>query len=119
VSLKVELKPHERLIIGSCVVTNSDQRTRLFIDGSAPIRILVHERREAIEICRGAGLELCLASGKQRVAQSEHQPAISRPCLQDFELTLRPDWEPLGLLEYVCEENNRCAGGKCRSSENP
>jgi len=37
VSLKVELKPHERLIIGNCVVTNSDQRTRLFIDGSAPI----------------------------------------------------------------------------------
>jgi flagellar protein FlbT len=36
-SLKVELKPHERLIIGSCVVTNSDQRTRLFIDGTAPI----------------------------------------------------------------------------------
>ena len=36
-SLKVELKPHERLIIGSCVITNSDQRTRLFIDGSAPI----------------------------------------------------------------------------------
>ena len=36
-SLKVELKPHERLIIGNCVVTNSDQRTRLFIDGSAPI----------------------------------------------------------------------------------
>ena len=36
-SLKVELKPHERIIIGNCVVTNSDQRTRLFIDGSAPI----------------------------------------------------------------------------------
>lgn len=36
-SLKVELKPHERLIIGNCVVTNSDQRTRLFIDGRAPV----------------------------------------------------------------------------------
>ncbi|WP_417309577.1 flagellar biosynthesis repressor FlbT [Devosia sp.] len=36
-SLKVELKPGERLIIGQCVVTNSDQRTRLFIDGKAPI----------------------------------------------------------------------------------
>jgi flagellar biosynthesis repressor protein FlbT len=36
-SLKVELKPHERLIIGNCVVTNSDQRTRLFIDGKAPV----------------------------------------------------------------------------------
>jgi len=36
-SLKVELKPNERLIIGDCVITNSDQRTRLFIDGKAPI----------------------------------------------------------------------------------
>lgn len=36
-SLKVELKPNERLIIGNCVVTNSDQRTRLFIEGKAPV----------------------------------------------------------------------------------
>jgi flagellar protein FlbT len=36
-SLKVELKPGERLIVGNCVITNSDQRTRLFIDGRAPI----------------------------------------------------------------------------------
>ncbi|WP_029040896.1 flagellar biosynthesis repressor FlbT [Cucumibacter marinus] len=36
-SLKVELKPGERLIIGDCVVTNSDQRTRLYIDGKVPI----------------------------------------------------------------------------------
>ena len=32
-ALKIELKPHERIIIGSCVVTNTDQRTRLLIDG--------------------------------------------------------------------------------------
>lgn len=36
-SLKVELKPHERIIVGNCVITNSDQRTRLFIDGKAPV----------------------------------------------------------------------------------
>jgi flagellar protein FlbT len=36
-SLKVELKPHERLIVGNCVITNADQRTRLFIDGKAPV----------------------------------------------------------------------------------
>ena len=30
-SLKVELKPGERLLVGNCVITNSDQRTRLFI----------------------------------------------------------------------------------------
>jgi len=32
-ALKVELKAHERIIIGSCVITNTDQRARLLIDG--------------------------------------------------------------------------------------
>ena len=36
-ALKVELKPGERILIGDCVVTNSDQRTRLLIEGAAPI----------------------------------------------------------------------------------
>ena len=35
--LKVELKPGERLIIGECVITNGDQRTRLHVEGQAPI----------------------------------------------------------------------------------
>jgi flagellar protein FlbT len=35
--LKVELKPGERIIIGESVVTNGDQRTRLLIEGTAPI----------------------------------------------------------------------------------
>jgi len=36
-ALKVELKPGERIILGDCVITNHDQRTRLLIEGSAPI----------------------------------------------------------------------------------
>ena len=32
-ALKVELKPHERIIIGNCVITNADQRARLLIEG--------------------------------------------------------------------------------------
>ena len=36
-ALKVELKPGERVIIGDCVVTNADQRTRLLIEGETPI----------------------------------------------------------------------------------
>jgi flagellar protein FlbT len=36
-SLKVELKPGEKLLIGNCVVTNGEQRARLFIDGRVPI----------------------------------------------------------------------------------
>jgi flagellar biosynthesis repressor protein FlbT len=35
--LKVELKPGERILIGDCVITNADQRTRLIIEGEAPI----------------------------------------------------------------------------------
>ncbi len=32
-ALKVELKPHERIIVGSCVITNTDQRAKLLIEG--------------------------------------------------------------------------------------
>ena len=35
--LKVELRPGERIIIGDSIVTNDDQRTRLIIEGDAPI----------------------------------------------------------------------------------
>ena len=36
-ALKVELRPGEKLLVGQCIITNSDQRSRLFIEGSAPI----------------------------------------------------------------------------------
>jgi flagellar protein FlbT len=36
-ALKVELKPGERILIGESVVTNAEQRTRLLIEGTAPI----------------------------------------------------------------------------------
>lgn len=32
-ALKVELKPNEKIIIGSCVITNTDQRARLLVEG--------------------------------------------------------------------------------------
>ena len=36
-ALKVELKAGERLIVGDCIITNTDQRARLLIDGDTPI----------------------------------------------------------------------------------
>jgi flagellar biosynthesis repressor protein FlbT len=36
-ALKVELKPGERIILGDCVITNDEQRTRLSIEGQMPI----------------------------------------------------------------------------------
>ena len=43
---------------------------------------------------------------------------FTQPFSQDFKMTLHADWEEAtGLLEYVCEENNRCSGGKCAEKE--
>lgn len=36
-ALKVELKPFERIIIGTSVVTNGEHRTRLYVEGDSPI----------------------------------------------------------------------------------
>lgn len=36
-SLRVELKPFERIVIGGSVITNSDTKTAFLIDGDAPI----------------------------------------------------------------------------------
>lgn len=36
-ALKVELKPGERIVIGDCVITNSERRATFLIDGKAPI----------------------------------------------------------------------------------
>jgi flagellar biosynthesis repressor protein FlbT len=36
-TLKVELKPNERIIVGTAVIRNGDSRARLFIEGEAPI----------------------------------------------------------------------------------
>ncbi|MDQ0473058.1 flagellar biosynthesis repressor FlbT [Labrys wisconsinensis] len=36
-SLKVELKPGERIILGDCLITNEGGRTKLMIDGKAPL----------------------------------------------------------------------------------
>lgn len=36
-ALVIDLKPKERIIIGNAVITNDNQRTRLHIEGEAPI----------------------------------------------------------------------------------
>ncbi len=35
--LRVELKPFERIVIGDCVLINSDTRASFLIDGEAPV----------------------------------------------------------------------------------
>jgi len=35
--LKIELKPHESIIIGEALITNDHERTRFYIEGNVPI----------------------------------------------------------------------------------
>jgi len=37
VALKVELKPHEKIVVGSVIIQNGDTRARLLIEGEAAI----------------------------------------------------------------------------------
>lgn len=39
---------------------------------------------------------------------------FTKPFSQQFGMKRHPTWK---ILEFVCEENNRCEGGKCVSSE--
>ena len=35
--LKIELKPHESIIVGDALITNDNERTRFYIEGAVPI----------------------------------------------------------------------------------
>ena len=37
---------------------------------------------------------------------------FTKPWSQEFEIIAKPEWDKIGLFEYVCD-NNRCPGGKC------
>ena len=41
---------------------------------------------------------------------------FTKPWTQEFQIVAKPEWDKVGLFEYVCEENNRCPGGKCQGN---
>jgi hypothetical protein len=38
---------------------------------------------------------------------------FTAPWSETFVMRARPEWEKVGLYEFVCAENNRCPGGNC------
>ena len=42
---------------------------------------------------------------------------FTAPWSQEFQIVAKPEWDAAGLYEYVCEDNNRCPGGKCGDEE--
>ena len=42
---------------------------------------------------------------------------FTKPWSVQWEMKRHPEWDKIGLYEMVCNENNRCEGGKCRDSK--
>jgi hypothetical protein len=40
---------------------------------------------------------------------------FTKPWSVQWQMKRHPEWEKTGLYEMVCNENNRCEGGKCKS----
>jgi flagellar protein FlbT len=103
-ALKVELKPNERIIVGSAVIRNGEQRTRFFIEGDAPIL-----REKDILTPRTAespAQKIYLAVQLMYLQDdlSSHNK-IYFPLVRDF-LTAAPSAMPL-----IAEINNRILSG--------
>jgi flagellar protein FlbT len=75
-ALKVELKPGEKLIVGGCVITNSDQRTRLTIDGRLPILrekdILTSDKADTPAKLVYLAVQLMYLQGSFQAARTEY-----------------------------------------------
>ena len=68
-ALRIELKPGERILIGECVITNSDQRARFVVDGRTPIlreKDIMTAKRADTPAKPGAARRRNLSSGSER-----------------------------------------------------
>jgi len=103
-ALKVELKPHERIIVGQVVIRNDEQRTRFFIEGDAPIL-----REKDILTAATADTpakKIYLAIQLMYLTQDPtHQHEAYFELVRDF-LAAAPS-----SLSYVHEINNRILSG--------
>ena len=54
--LKIELKPHESIIIGESLITNDGERTRFYIEGNVPILREIHSPRKRSQHALQEGL---------------------------------------------------------------
>lgn len=103
-TLKVELKPGERIIVGTAVIRNGDNRARFFIEGEAPILrekdILTAASADTPAKKIYLAVQLMYLSGD---LSAHHE--FYFPLVQDF-LNAAPSSLPL-----IAEINNRILAG--------
>jgi flagellar protein FlbT len=104
-ALKVELKPGEKIIIGTVAIRNGDNRARLFIEGQAPILrekdILNQESADSPAKLIYFAVQLMYVEGS---IEKHHE--LYFKCVQDFVMAA-PSATPL-----IMEINNRILSGE-------
>lgn len=104
-ALKVELKPNEKIIIGSCVITNTEQRAKLLIEGE---RIPILREKDILtpDTADTAAKLLYLAVQLMYISQDpqDHHP-VYFDLMRDL-LTAMPS-----AAAYVQEINNHILSG--------
>lgn len=103
-ALKVELKPGEKIIIGTVALRNGDSRARFFIEGQAPILrerdILSAEQADSPGKLIYFAVQLMYVEG----SIEKHHDMYFR-CVQDF-VSAAPSATPI-----IMEINNRILSG--------
>ncbi len=103
-ALKVELKPGEKIIIGTVALRNGDSRARFFIEGQAPILrekdILTTETANSPARLIYFAVQLMYVQGS---IEKHHD--LYFKCVQDF-VTAAPSATPI-----IMEINNRILSG--------
>jgi flagellar protein FlbT len=103
-ALKVELKPGEKIVIGTVAIRNGDSRARLFIEGQAPILrekdILTPESANSPARLIYFAVQLMYVEGS---IEKHHD--LYFKCVQDFVMAA-PSATPL-----IMEINNRILSG--------
>ncbi len=60
--LKIELKPHESIIIGESLITNDGERTRFYIEGNVPIAREIYFKGKRCQHSESQSLFCCPAN---------------------------------------------------------
>ena len=85
-------------------------------------RLVLPEPEGVPHAHRGASHHRAAAPGgrqhhRLRVHGGRSRRSSRSPGRCEWEMKRHPEWEKTGLYEMVCNENNRCEGGKCRDSK--
>jgi flagellar protein FlbT len=104
-ALKVELKPQERIIIGTVVIRNGDSRTRFFVEGHAAI---LREKDIMTPSLATSPAKLIYLSVQLMYLDGtvEHQNESYFELVRDF-LNAAPS-----ATQFVAEINNRILNGE-------